>query len=107
MRGYIFAGRTSDIVGKDSGSCIKGSIVIMRQRRFIFSSTPVVGLVLVMLIPFAVQGADQFASPEFEQQRNSVEGIISNFWGPLATARNGEARRAPLRAAGGVMIVIG
>ncbi len=63
---------------------------MVRHRRFIFSSSLVVGLVLVMLIPVAVQGADHFASPAFEQQWNSVEGTIPNFWGPLATARNGQ-----------------
>jgi len=89
-RGYIFVGQTSGVVGKASGNRIKGYTVMVRQRRFIFSSTLVVGLVLVMLIPFAVQGADQFASPEFEQQWNSVEGTIPNFWGPLATARDGQ-----------------
>lgn len=66
---------------------------MVRQRRFIFRSAFVVGLVLVMLIPFAVQGADRFASPEFEQQWNSVEGSIPNFWGPLATARNGQTEQ--------------
>lgn len=63
------------------------------KRRFAFFSTLVVGLVLTLLIPLAVQGAERFASPEFEQQWNSVEGTIPNFWGPLATARNGQTER--------------
>ncbi len=63
------------------------------RRRFVSFSTLVVGLVLLLLAPFAVQGADRFASPAFEQQWNSVEGTIPNFWGPLKTAREGQTEQ--------------
>lgn len=62
------------------------------RRRRIFGGTALagVGVVLALLIPFVAQGADQFASTAFQQQWNSVEAAIPNFWGPLATARNGQ-----------------
>jgi hypothetical protein len=47
----------------------------------------------VLLIPFVAQGADQFASAAFQQQWNTVEAVIPNFWGPLATARNGQTEQ--------------
>ncbi len=49
------------------------------------------GLVLAPIVPFVAQGADQFASSAFEWQWRTVEGAIPNFWGPLETARNGQA----------------
>ena len=45
------------------------------------------------MIPFVAQGADQFASAAFQQQWNTVEAVIPNFWGPLATARNGQTEQ--------------
>lgn len=63
---------------------------MVHRRRCIVGGTLVVGLVFALLIPFTVQGADQFASPEFQQQWNRVESAIPNFWGPLETARNGQ-----------------
>jgi len=66
---------------------------MISRRKFIFFSTLVIGLILVLLAPFAALGADQFASPAFEQQWNSVEGTIPNFWGPLKTARQGQTEQ--------------
>ena len=60
------------------------------RRRFISFNTLIVGLVLLLLLPLSAQGADQFASPAFQQQWNSVERVIPNFWGPLETARTGQ-----------------
>jgi hypothetical protein len=37
-----------------------------------------------------VGAASAFASPAFQQQWNSVESAIPNFWGPLSTARDGQ-----------------
>jgi len=85
-RGYICVGAVSWVY-------MKGYVAMVHQRRFVFSSTLVVGLILLLLVPFAVQGADRFASGEFEQQWNSVEGTIPNFWGPLATAREGQTEK--------------
>jgi hypothetical protein len=65
-------------------------MVMVRRRRYILGGTLVVGLALVLLIPLIAQAADRFASQEFEQQWNSVERVIPNFWGPLGTARNGQ-----------------
>jgi hypothetical protein len=48
---------------------------------------------MLLLIPFVAQGADQFASAAFQQQWNAVEAVIPNFWGPLATARNGQTEQ--------------
>ena len=48
---------------------------------------------MLLLIPFVAQGADQFASAAFQQQWNTVEAVIPNFWGPLATARNGQTEQ--------------
>jgi len=62
---------------------------MVHRRRGIIGGTFGVGLVLTLLLPFTAQGADQFASPEFQQQWNRVESAIPNFWGPLETARNG------------------
>ena len=63
------------------------------RRKFIFFNMLVTGLILVLLAPFAVRGADQFASSAFEQQWNGVEGTIPNFWGPLKTAREGQTEK--------------
>jgi hypothetical protein len=60
------------------------------RRRLIFGGTALVGVALVLLIPLAAQGAGGFASPAFQQQWTSVEGAVPNFWGPLATARDGQ-----------------
>jgi hypothetical protein len=38
-----------------------------------------------------VHAASAFASPAFQQQWNSVESVIPNFWGPLSTARDGQS----------------
>src|SRR5215510_5196260 len=38
-----------------------------------------------------VSAASAFASPAFQAQWNSVESVIPNFWGPLSTARDGQA----------------
>jgi hypothetical protein len=48
---------------------------------------------MLLLIPFVAQGADQYASAAFQQQWNTVEAVIPNFWGPLATARNGQTEQ--------------
>ena len=50
----------------------------------------VLGMVTMTLVPLATKGASQFANPAFEQQWNGVEAVIPNFWGPLATAREGQ-----------------
>src|SRR5215472_4103802 len=39
----------------------------------------------------AVGAASSFASPAFQTQWNNVESVIPNFWGPLSTARDGQA----------------
>jgi hypothetical protein len=66
---------------------------MVRRRVFLFGGAPMAGMVLVLLLPALVQAADRFASPVFEQQWNSVERVIPNFWGPLATARNGQTEQ--------------
>lgn len=63
------------------------------RRRVIFGGTALVGVALVLLIPFVAQGAGQFASAAFQAQWNSVETTIPNFWGPLQTARDGQKER--------------
>jgi hypothetical protein len=63
----------------------------MKHRRgLVFGGTALIGVALVLLIPFVAQGATAFASAAFQQQWNSVEGVVPNFWGPLATARDGQ-----------------
>src|SRR5947209_7940426 len=63
----------------------------MKHRRgIVFGGTALIGMALVLLIPFTAQGAGSFASVAFQQQWNSVEGTVPNFWGPLATARDGQ-----------------
>jgi hypothetical protein len=37
-----------------------------------------------------VHGATTFAVPEFQQIWNTAESVVPNFWGPLATAREGQ-----------------
>lgn len=64
-----------------------------RRRRVCFVATIALGLVIALMIPFVAQGADQFASAAFQQQWNTVEAVIPNFWGPLATARNGQTEQ--------------
>ncbi|MGI8690979.1 MAG: hypothetical protein ACR2M3_20560 [Thermomicrobiales bacterium] len=64
-----------------------------RRRRVCFVATIALGLVVALMIPFIAQGADQFASAAFQQQWNTVEAVIPNFWGPLATARNGQVEQ--------------
>jgi len=64
-----------------------------RRRRVCFVATITLGLVVALMIPFVAQGADQFASAAFQQQWNTVEAVIPNFWGPLATARNGQTEQ--------------
>jgi len=64
-----------------------------RRRRVCFVATIALGLVVAIMIPFVAQGADQFASAAFQQQWNTVEAVIPNFWGPLATARNGQTEQ--------------
>ncbi len=64
---------------------------LMRHRRsLVLGSAALIGVALVLLIPFAAQGATAFASPAFQQQWDSVESAVPNFWGPLATARDGQ-----------------
>jgi len=41
-------------------------------------------------MPLFAQGATSFANPAFQAQWQSVESTIPNFWGPLATARDGQ-----------------
>jgi hypothetical protein len=63
----------------------------MKHRRGMWlGGTALIGVALLLLIPFVAQGATAFASPAFQQQWNSVESVIPNFWGPLATARDGQ-----------------
>jgi hypothetical protein len=71
----------------------EGGLDMISGRKSVFLSTLVVGLLLLLSVPFAVQGADRFATPAFEEQWNSVEGTIPNFWGPLKTAREGQTER--------------
>jgi hypothetical protein len=40
---------------------------------------------------FGVGAASTFASSAFQQQWNSVESVIPNYWGPVSTARDGQA----------------
>jgi hypothetical protein len=60
------------------------------RRRLFFGGTALIGVALVLLIPFVAQSATAFASAAFQQQWNSVESVIPNFWGPVATARDGQ-----------------
>jgi len=64
-----------------------------RRRRYLFWGGSVFTLVtvLVMLVPLVTQGASQYADPAFTAQWQSVESTIPNFWGPLSTARDGQA----------------
>jgi hypothetical protein len=68
----------------------EGPVVRQRRRRFYLVGTVALGLILAMVIPFVAQGAGQFASPAFQQQWNTVESVIPNFWGPLQLARDGQ-----------------
>src|SRR6185437_2356171 len=71
----------------------EGQVVQRRRRAAFLAGTVALGLLLALVIPFVAQGADQFASAAFQQQWNTVEAVIPNFWGPLATARNGQTEQ--------------
>jgi hypothetical protein len=71
----------------------EGRVIQRRRRAAFLAGTVALGLLLALVIPFVAQGADQFASPAFQQQWSSVEAVIPNFWGPLATARNGQTEQ--------------
>jgi hypothetical protein len=71
----------------------EGQVIQRRRRAALLTGTVALGLLLALVIPFAAQGADQFASAAFQQQWNTVEAGIPNFWGPLATARNGQTEQ--------------
>ena len=68
-------------------------MTIRRRRGTFLAGLGAVGVILALLVPFIAQGADQFASPAFQQQWNTVEVVVPNFWGPLATARNGQTEQ--------------
>lgn len=64
------------------------------RRSFVYQSV-VAGLTLMLIGStlvawLSVSAASGFASTAFQQQWNSVESVIPNFWGPLATARDGQ-----------------
>lgn len=65
---------------------------MMRQGRrgALLITLLTIGMMTIALVPLVARGANQFASPAFAQQWNSVEAVIPNFWGPLATAREGQ-----------------
>ncbi|MHB8647736.1 MAG: hypothetical protein ACYDAR_18295 [Thermomicrobiales bacterium] len=50
-----------------------------------------------------VQGASAYADPQFQQQWNAGEATTPNFWGPLATAKDGQ--QEPYAEAGGQRLV--
>jgi hypothetical protein len=62
-----------------------------RMSFLIAVSTAVLLLITATTSWLGVSAASGFASPAFQQQWNSVEGTIPNFWGPLSTARDGQA----------------
>ncbi len=64
-----------------------------RRRQYFFwgGSALALATVFVMLLPLATQGASTYADPAFQKQWTSVETTIPNFWGPLTTAREGQA----------------
>lgn len=53
-----------------------------------FLASALIALVLPSIM--AVQAAGSFATPAFQQQWQQGEAIAPNFWGPLATARDGQ-----------------
>ncbi len=63
-----------------------------RRRRYLLWGGEFLALltVLAVLLPLEARGANGFASPAFETQWRSVEGAVPNFWGPVATAREGQ-----------------
>jgi len=65
---------------------------MMRQGRrgALLITLLTIGMMAIALVPLVARGANQFASPAFAQQWNNVEAVIPNFWGPLATAREGQ-----------------
>jgi hypothetical protein len=63
----------------------------VRARVIALATTSAVLLALVIGAFIGVGAASAFASPAFQQQWNSVESVIPNFWGPLSTARDGQA----------------
>ena len=48
----------------------------------------------------AVQGAASYADPQFQAQWQQGEALTPNFWGPLATAKDGQ-QEPYVEAAGG------
>ncbi|MGI8854234.1 MAG: hypothetical protein ACR2JW_00655 [Thermomicrobiales bacterium] len=49
----------------------------------------IAGLMLFAMLP-GVGAADTFADPVFAQRWQQDEGVVANFWGPLATAGAGQ-----------------
>ncbi len=52
----------------------------------------------------ALQAASGFAAPPFQAQWNSGEALAPNFWGPIATAREGQ-KESYVEAPGGARLV--
>jgi hypothetical protein len=63
----------------------------VRARVIALATTSAVLFALVIGAFIGVGAASSFASPAFQTQWNSVESVIPNFWGPLSTARDGQA----------------
>ncbi|MHB8647871.1 MAG: hypothetical protein ACYDAR_18980, partial [Thermomicrobiales bacterium] len=59
----------------------------MRQR---WAVTLSVAMVALWIGTIGVQAATAFASDAFRQQWQAGEAARPNFWGPLATARDGQ-----------------
>ena len=60
----------------------------MRQR---WGVTLSVAMVALLLGTLSVQAASGFASPVIQASWQQAESIQPNFWGPLATARDGQS----------------
>lgn len=64
--------------------------MMTRRKRYLLWGATALSLAMafVMLMPIVTQGASQFANPAFQQQWQSVERVIPNFYGPLTTAND-------------------
>src|SRR4051794_2232925 len=68
--------------------------IFRHSRRIRFTGLATAGMMLILTTIgtfMDVGAATSFASPAFQEQWNSVESVIPNFWGPLATASDGQA----------------
>lgn len=47
-------------------------------------------LLWTLALPVSIRAADAFATPQFDRQWHADEATAPNFWGPLATAHEGQ-----------------